>query len=215
VKILDPSWELLGSRISVHSTLTWGQLDGRKLQFRSSFHPAARYMYFQYCVQIIRSGWQRNDTVKASDTTGTLEKGTGIPFWTTPGQYICQSMLLAVVHELGDEYTSLMNGAISSRLETPPDDLLLEVVAKQVKFHRPEVNSNSSIKGGDLEYYYTDSDSEESDSEGDDDDYDDEKYQSEAEFDDFGNCCSVSRCCSSRNRYKMMPVMSDSDGLLD
>jgi hypothetical protein len=68
-------------------------------------------------------------------------------------------MLLAVAQELGDEYTSLMNSARCSQLETPPDEMLLEVVAKQVKCHRPELNSYSSIDGGDLEYYYTDSDS--------------------------------------------------------
>ncbi|KAJ5896561.1 uncharacterized protein N7473_005960 [Penicillium subrubescens] len=75
----------------------------------------------------------------------------------------------------------------ASQSETSPGNLLLEVIAKQVKCHRPEVNSDSSIEGSDLEYYYTDSDSEESESDGDDDDYDDEKYQSEAEFNDLEN----------------------------
>lgn len=214
IKILDPSWELLGSRISVHSTLTWGQLDSRKLQFRSSSRPAARYMYYHYCVQLIKAAWQRKDTVKKSDTAGTLEKGTSIPIWTTPGQYISRSMLLAVVQELGDEYTSLIIGARCSRSEAPQHDLLLEVVAKQVKYHRPEVNSYSSIEGGDLEFYYTDSDSEEDHSDGEESDFD-EKYQSEAEIDYLGSFCSVSRRCSSRYQYKEMPVMADPDDLLD
>jgi hypothetical protein len=51
VKILDPSWEQLGNRISVYSTMTWGPLDGRRLQCRPSFRPAARYVFFQYLCQ--------------------------------------------------------------------------------------------------------------------------------------------------------------------
>lgn len=199
IKILDPSWEFLGSRISVHSTLTWGQLDGRKLQFPSSFRPAARYMYFHYCVQLIRATWQRCDTQKASETAGILKKSNGIPIWTTPGQYIARSMLLAVVQELGEEFHSVMNGARLSKSDAPPDDLLLDVVAKQVKCRRPEVNSQCSIDGGGLEYYYTDSDGEEGDSDGEESDSD-EKYQSDAEFDEFEKCGSVSRRCSSRNQ---------------
>jgi len=86
----------------------------------------------------------------------------------------------------------------------------LEVVAKQVKCHRMEVNSYCPIEGGDLEYYKTDSDSEECDSGSEESDFD-EKYQSEAESDEIGKFCSVRRRCSSRNQYKRMPVMSDSD----
>lgn len=49
VGILDMSWERINDPV-ISGPLTWKQLDGRKLSFRSQHRPAARYLYFHYCV---------------------------------------------------------------------------------------------------------------------------------------------------------------------
>ncbi|KAJ5945369.1 hypothetical protein N7516_005537 [Penicillium verrucosum] len=53
VRLIDPDWEVKDQRISRWGELTYGQLENRKLRFRFRFRPAARYLYFHYCVQML------------------------------------------------------------------------------------------------------------------------------------------------------------------
>lgn len=161
IKILDSSWELLDVQIREESEMTWGELDGQKLQFLSIFRPAARYVYFHYCVQVLRAVWQRNSAGRASEATAILEKETGKPFWGTTGRYISRGMLLALAEELGHDYRSLLNGATFSPIESSPDSTLLEVASRQVKSRRPCLNGYVF-----LDY---DSEAEDADDEGEDD----------------------------------------------
>lgn len=139
VRVLDTSDVFCGKSISRHRTLTFGDLDNRKLKFRSSFRPAARYLYFHYCVQLLRSAWQQNNQGKASEAAKILEIETGKPLWATPGRYLPISMLRALVEELGHEYKPIMAGAKREiGLECLPgrsssNSFVLELAAAQVK----------------------------------------------------------------------------------
>ncbi|PTU23482.1 hypothetical protein P175DRAFT_0556127 [Aspergillus ochraceoroseus IBT 24754] len=111
--------------------LRYGDLDNRRLHFRTQYRPAARYLYFHYCLQILRRAWQENASKK---TAPYLKDEKGKPFWGTPGMYFPKNMLLALVEELGHGYCDLLEGASSQKGD---NSLLLEVASQQVKRRRP------------------------------------------------------------------------------
>ena len=104
--IIDSEWEKLDANLP--GSLRWRDFDNRKLQFRGETRPAARYLYFHYCLPVLRRAWKAGRGQKAVfSLKDELEK----PFWETPGKYVCKSMLQAFVEELGHEYQDLMIGA--------------------------------------------------------------------------------------------------------
>ncbi|CAI7622932.1 unnamed protein product [Penicillium viridicatum] len=136
VRLIDPDWEMKDRRISRGRELTYGQLEDRKLRFRSSFRPAARYLYFHYCVQILRMCWQHSSQGKSSQAAAILQAEKGKPVWGSAGRYLPRNMLLALIEEMGHEYSFVLDGAAGSR----PDDnnLLLGLLSRNVKA-RPSI----------------------------------------------------------------------------
>ncbi|KAJ5867580.1 hypothetical protein N7534_002133 [Penicillium rubens] len=136
VRLIDPDWEKLDESVSRQTSLTFRQLEGRPLKFRSGFRPAARYLYFHYCVQVLRMCWQHSNRGKSSQAAALLQAEKGRPFWGTAGRYLPHNMLLALVEEMGHEYSFVMNGAAGSRAND--DKLLLALLSKIVKA-RPSI----------------------------------------------------------------------------
>ncbi|KAG0153309.1 hypothetical protein PDIDSM_5159 [Penicillium digitatum] len=133
VKLIDPDWEKKDERSRDGKV---SQLDGRPLRFRSNFRPAARYLYFHYCIQILRMCWQHSSQGRSSQAAALLQLEKGNPFWGTVGRYLPRNMLLALVEEMGHEYTFVLDGAAASR---PADDkLLLGLASRHVK-ERPSI----------------------------------------------------------------------------
>ncbi|KAE8150105.1 hypothetical protein BDV25DRAFT_140160 [Aspergillus avenaceus] len=96
-RIIDSSWDQL-DRVINNTGLTWRKLDNRVLQFRGSYRPAARYVYFHYCLQVLRRAWKVGPGQRAAFY---LTDELGKPFWGTPGRYIAKTMLRSLVEELG------------------------------------------------------------------------------------------------------------------
>ncbi|KAJ5093164.1 hypothetical protein N7456_009025 [Penicillium angulare] len=137
VKILDRKWDRLTHPISPHHPLTFQDLDGRKLHFLGPTRPAARYVYFHYCIQVLRSAWQMNEAKNAYGAAKLLEDENGKPFWGTPGRYLPKNMLRALVEELGHDYKALLDGATS--FNQPGDSYsLMKVAVDQIK-SRPSI----------------------------------------------------------------------------
>ena len=86
---------------------TWNQLDGRKVNFSSAHRPQARYLFWQYCVTLLRHSW-KNKGIQAQK------------FWGTQGSYIKKRMLLAFAEQIGHDYEAPMKHAI---VETEEDDV--------------------------------------------------------------------------------------------
>ncbi|KAJ5661271.1 uncharacterized protein N7484_000643 [Penicillium longicatenatum] len=165
IKVMDPTWELRDEYISScheiptfgafkNRKLTFGQLNDRKLVFRSSVRPAARYLFYSYCVQTMRSSWQLDCQNVDNQTTKKLRKKTKTetPFWRTSGCYIPHSMLRACVKELGRNYKSLLRGARLSPFQRASNQTLLETVVHQVKSRQPVLDTelcDSSSSGSD------------------------------------------------------------------
>ena len=127
IRIIDMTWDKLDRRPLPESPLRYRDLDRRKLQFRTSFRPAARYLYFYYWLQVLRRAWRFNQN-KTADVY--LRDEMGEPFWGTPGRYLPKDMLLALVQKLGNNYKHLLKGASCRNGE---EDLLLDIASAQVK----------------------------------------------------------------------------------
>jgi HNH endonuclease len=149
IRIIDPTWELLDESIGPHVSLKWKDLDHKRLEFRTSFRPRARYLYFHYCVQILRRAWQHNGE-RAQEVLG---KEVGKPVWGTPGRYLNKKMLKALVEELGHEYSDLTQGSFNG--DEADQNLLLESASNQI------------TKGGDQD---DEEDDEEADTSSEDED---------------------------------------------
>lgn len=74
---------------------TFKELDGRPLVFLSNARPAARYLYFHYVVSMLLAKSDR------SRKTGAISIASTNVVWATPGKYIRQNVLAALVREFG------------------------------------------------------------------------------------------------------------------
>lgn len=127
VRIIDTEWAKLDRGITDPSGLKWRELDNRKLQFLNSQRPAARYLYFHYCLQVLRRAWKAGPGQKA---VFPLTDELGKPVWATPGRYIGKKMILAFIEELGHEHKELLVGASPSRRGNRND--LIDTAAAQI-----------------------------------------------------------------------------------
>lgn len=76
--------------------------------------PAARYLYFHYCMQVLQKAWQNKAQGKATRAATMLKAENVKSLWGTRGRYLPHNMLLAFVEELGHDYDELLEGRPSS-----------------------------------------------------------------------------------------------------
>ena len=133
IRILDLNHPEAHEFIRPESDQTWKDLDGTDVEFRSTFRPRARYLYFHYCIQILRRAW-RADKKAAEQMKNEFGKG----YWGTIGSYLPESMLRAFIEELGHEYEELLAGAVDDKATANPEDsnILIAVASSQVKASR-------------------------------------------------------------------------------
>ncbi|PKY03798.1 hypothetical protein P168DRAFT_311344 [Aspergillus campestris IBT 28561] len=124
IRIIDTTWSKLDH--FVVGTTRWRDMDGKKLEFRGNYRPAARYLYFHYCVQILRRAWRAGPGQQA---VFSLQDELGKLFWGTPGKYVARNMLKAFIQELGHEADDLLIGARGSGGD---DKVLLNIAATQI-----------------------------------------------------------------------------------
>lgn len=58
IKIIDSAFPYLNYGIVSKDGLKWRDIDNTQLKFKGSARPAARYLYFHYCLQVLRQAWQ-------------------------------------------------------------------------------------------------------------------------------------------------------------
>ncbi|RJE20901.1 hypothetical protein PHISCL_06769 [Aspergillus sclerotialis] len=122
------------NRPVVDLNITWKELDGKRLEFRNNFRPRSRYLYYHYCLQILRLAYTERFKGEIIRET-KLEK----PFWGSPGKYVKRNMLLAFVEEVGHKYhEQLLQGAAETgdREVKEEDDLLLLAATRQMDLSR-------------------------------------------------------------------------------
>lgn len=106
IRVLEPDTREMNQLIG-ETDRRWRDLDGQKVSFRGDFRPRARYLYFTYCMAILRKSWNKDKPSTA------LSDELGKPYWGTAGRYIKKNMLQRFVQELGHEYDELLEGAMS------------------------------------------------------------------------------------------------------
>ncbi len=135
LRLIDLSHPEVGTFIDLEKRRTWKDLNGTKLQFRSTHRPRARYLYFHYCLQILRRSWAQSEKGEA------LKEHMGRHYWGTPGKYIRKQMLLAFIEEVGHQHVDLLSGAAEDDTEDEgqgnqdaevSDPGLLDALANQV-----------------------------------------------------------------------------------
>lgn len=75
----------------------WNDLDGRELEFRSDHRPRPQYLYFHYCVTMLRRSWYH------SEHETVLQDRLGKKFWGMPSPYLRRRQLLALAEEIGND----------------------------------------------------------------------------------------------------------------
>jgi HNH endonuclease len=126
IRIINSLFHKLDRGVTGPKCDTWRNLDGRRLIFRSNNRPAARYLYFHYCLQILRRAWQ---TTPEEQKALALYEEFGQYVWATPGRYIGRKMLRALVDTLGHEYKDLLRGASMSQSD---GNHLLDCLTQQI-----------------------------------------------------------------------------------
>jgi hypothetical protein len=107
IRIIDRTWEKLKKRIHQWIATTWTNMDGKKLEFQSPFRPRLKYLYYHYCLQILRHTYQQTRT-----SNGKV--GYIVDVWPCTGNNINAAMLEEFAEKLGHlgaDYSHLMKGA--------------------------------------------------------------------------------------------------------
>ena len=164
MRIIDRDQARYKQRISRQIDKTWQDLDGSDVEFRNNFRPRARYVYFHYCIQMLRYAWREGRPGQS------LKKQLEKAYWGTPGRHLPRNMLMAFVEEMGHEYESLLEGAMDDAAPVMDEgsEILLSAAAAQIK-----ASSVGVIEGDDKEEDEEEEDDEEEDEE--DEENDDEK----------------------------------------
>ena len=128
IRVLEPNGEGMKNEVfGREDGRTWAEMDKQPVVFRSDFRPGARYLYFLYCVTMLRRSWRLDNRRSA------LSDEPGKPCWGTKGSFMKKGMLLAFVEEMGRQYEGLLQGVIEeSDTAVEPDESALFAANKQI-----------------------------------------------------------------------------------
>jgi len=88
------------NQISVGGT-TWGDIDGRILEFKNSARPLKRYLYLRYAMTMLYA-W-RHKTPGHEDLRANVWPSRVV--WATPGKYVRKSSLHSIGGLIGEHFT--------------------------------------------------------------------------------------------------------------
>ena len=124
IRIIDAKAKGMNELVNGEGSKRWFELDGKEVSFKGDARPRARYLYYHYCVTMLRRSWNLEKKERA------LKDELGKPFWATPGRYMRERMLGALVEEMGHEYEGLLAGAFE---EEGSSDTLLCAATQQIQ----------------------------------------------------------------------------------
>ncbi len=103
----------------------WFKLDGDELIFLSDHRPRARYLYYHYCVSMLRRSHHQGEHEMI------LKDHLGRKFWGTPGAYLRRAYLLAFVEEIGSR--GISDGAEEGGEDSETDFAALIAANEQIR----------------------------------------------------------------------------------
>ncbi len=170
IRVVDPEARGMDDFVNGEGTKRFRELDGKVVEFRGA-RPWARFLYFHYCVTMLRRSWNRQKKA------WVLERELGKPLWATAGPYVRKNMLLALVEEMGHEYEELMAGAREEQNDGQDKDvqgdIFLSAAAQTIQMSnggKDEVSYMVDGTGGKEEEEEEDDESESSEEKVDSDD---------------------------------------------
>ncbi|XDG05446.1 hypothetical protein ABKA04_005061 [Annulohypoxylon sp. FPYF3050] len=144
-KIIDPKAQILYEVIEVNkeglvNPMTIRDIENRKLSFKNSMRPRARYLYFLFALAQLKLAWIQE---YRQDPKAVFEKQLGKGVWATRGRYLKRSFLFALDDEIGHDTQLAENVPIEPGVDddTDPDDAGVLSLAKLLQF--PEEESDS------------------------------------------------------------------------
>ena len=112
IKIVNRDAPLMRQGIGNIRQDRWCDIDGERFEFKTSFRPRARYLFYAYCETSFRLSFIRKRLAASQDESNTR-------FWGVPGPYMRKVQLLGFVEEMGDQYKHLLEGAIEESRSEP------------------------------------------------------------------------------------------------
>ena len=146
---------------------TWADLHGQNVEFRSDHRPRARYLYWQWMINMLKAVMQVNHRVD-----NPMPKEFGKRFWGTGGKWIKKKYLLGLAEYAGHafEWDNLLEAAQEpeKKEDNEPDSAAAIVGAVQMRGgFLEELRDEDEDEDED-----DDDDEDEDEDEGDDDDED-------------------------------------------
>lgn len=122
------------------SPYTWTHLDNQPVTFKGSFRPRTRYLYYAYCVAVLRRAYTHESRPDA------LKDSLGQKYWGTVGPYLKKSMIRGFIETLGHDYDELMDGAIAEDDDEETDLTMIATAnAGILRSHGPEDGSSAPV----------------------------------------------------------------------
>ena len=138
IRVLQPQEKGMNETITYLSNLTWKELDNQPVTFQSDLRPRARYLYYAYCVALLRLAYNVDKRPIA------LRSSLGTKDWGTTGRYLEKSMVQGFVDAVGGEFDGLMGDALSDDDEEP-DPTILALANAQILRSHAEHNTDLRI----------------------------------------------------------------------
>jgi hypothetical protein len=101
--------------------MTWTDLDNKELIFKGNARPAARYLYYHYCIGVTK--------LANENRLHNWKKETSQKYWATPGKYIRAHMLKALAERMGHGLPDELDDSEHTIHDVPTPKLEDKVVA--------------------------------------------------------------------------------------
>ncbi|MCJ1379192.1 hypothetical protein MMC17_002292 [Xylographa soralifera] len=129
LRILRPKEKGMDESCNYSSDLTWKELDNQPVAFRSEYRPRARYLYYAYCVALLRLAYNVEKRPVA------LKSSLGKKYWGTTGEYLKKSMIRGFVDAVGHEFDDLMEDSLSDDEDESDPTILASANAQILRSH--------------------------------------------------------------------------------
>ena len=138
IRILRPREKGMDELCAYSSDLTWKELENQPVTFRSEYRPRARYLYYAYCVALLRLAYNVEKKPVA------LKTSLGKKYWGSTGRYLKGSMIRGFVDAVGHEFDELIEDLLSDD-EDEPDPTILASANAQILRSYAEHNTERRI----------------------------------------------------------------------
>ena len=138
IRVLRPKDKGMDELCAYSSNLTWKELENQPVTFQGEYRPRARYLYYAYCVALLRLAYSVEKKPVA------LKTSLGMKNWGATASYLRKSMVRGFVNAVGHDFDELMEDSLSDD-EDEPDPTILASANAQILRSYAEHNTEHPI----------------------------------------------------------------------